>query len=1171
MSASAVLELSLRRWPDGAVAVEPRLRLPAAAADVHLAPGPAPLARIDAAALLELASDADAYGHALTAMLCADPRVAEALIAARAQAEALNAPLRIRLRLDPADDVLHALRWETLQDPRRGSPLAASERVLLSRALDSAEPPPPPAPLQGDMRALAVVAAPPGLAQYGLAPIDLAAELARARAALAPAGLTVLGGPAAPATLPAIVAALRDGPDMFYLVAHGAVRGGEPYLWLDDGAGGPARVRGADLADAIAALARRPRLATLISCGSAGATADGGALAALGPRLAAAGLAVVLAMRDELSLETAALLLPALFAELRRDGVIDRALAAARAAILARPDWWTPTLYMRPDDGRIWAAPAPVVDAPRGLAADLPTPPDPARPPELAGFVGRSAALAALAERLHAGSALLVGMPGSGKTSLAAAFARQAPADTVFWHSFHPGDGLDALAWSLAGYLAHRGRAEVWELLQRGRLAGAQPPPPRVLLDYLLQSLRDLDALLCLDDLHHVADDPLAEQLVLRLRAEAGPGLRVLATSRVVPAFAESAGVIIVEGLPPAEAALLVATRGVVLAPEQLATLHTQTGGNPQLLVLALDALARGADPARLLADLTVAPDVERFLLREVDAGLDGDERRVLAALAVQLGYGASRPAVETLLDGASARRSLRDLADRGLVSIADGPAGREHRLHAIVARFYYDELGAQARAALHRRAAAFFEHDEPDRLRAALHYERARDHERAARLATENVAGALARGQARALAVLLARLPEAGLEPELRARVALTRGQARAFVGDVLAAQNDLAAALTAAEALPAGSSRGALVVRASVELAQLDQQTDPDAALALLRRGHEAAAGDLALEAEVLVCEGTTLMYRGDYDTAREVLTRALSSLGAASGPLRAAALLSRSAADAYAGDYDGAEADALEALALAEALGDEITLAKILTNLGLDQFHAGHWPEAAATLHRALELAERLGDQRARAAILYNLGLCEFSRGSFEAAEEHLSVAFELAERLELAEFAIDALCSLGELRTRLGQFAEARGALDKAEAVVAATGNAEQRPNVLVARAELLLALDEPGVAVAAAVEACALVGPLDDPVLLAICLRACGVARARAGDSAAGLADLERSVELSGDDDPYELARSKAALGAVIATANPSRAAALLAEARATFERLGARYDLERLA
>ena len=1165
MAPMAALELSLRRWPAGGYAVEPRLRLPGAAADVHLAPGAPPLAQLDAQALLAAALDPAAYGQALAAMLWADRRLGEALAAARAQAEALGLPLRLRLRLDAADGDLHALRWETLADPR-GAPLAASERVVLSRALDSAEPAPPPAPLAGELRALVVVAAPPGLELYGLAPIDAAAELARARAALAPTAPATLGGPGQPATLAAIAAALREGPDLLYLVCHGAMRGGEPYLWLEDEAGGPARVPGAALAEQVAALARRPRLAALVSCASAGATA-GGALAALGPRLAAAGLAAVLAMRDEVTQETAALLLPALFRELRRDGVVDRALAAARAQILGRPDWWAPTLYMRADDGRLWAEPAPAPGQ-----ADLPPPPDPARPPECPGYVPRRAALAALEARLDAGPALITGMPGAGKTSLAGALARVAPPDTVFWHTFHADDGLDSLIWALAGFLARRGRGEVWELLQRGRLAGAQPPPARVLFDYLFQSLRGLATLVCLDDLQHVADDPLAEQLVARLREEVGSQLRLLATSRLVPAYADAASIIALDGLSPEEAAELAALRGATLATAELAELHRQTGGNPQLLALALNALARGADAARLLADLTDAPDVERFLLREVDAGLGAEERRVLCALAAHMGYHVTRAAVEALLDGASARRPLRDLADRGLVMVVEGHEEREHRLHATVERFYYEELGAPALAAMHRKAGAYFEREEPDRLRAAMHYERARDGARAAVLATADVLGDLARGQGRALAALLARLPEAGLEPGLLARLRLARGQARAFVGEVERAREDLAAALAAAEALPDGPGRRALVARACRELAQLGDQTDPAAALALLPRGLGPVAGDPEPGAELLVAEGTTLIFSDDYDEADAALSRALELLGPGPSPLRAGALMSRSTVSAYRGDAGAAEAAALAALEVATALGDELLTARILANLGLDQLYAGRWPEAAASLARALALSERLGDERARAGILLNLGLCALYRGEQDRAEEHLLASRELAERLELAEFATDALDALGELYTRLGRYAEAAAALDAAEATIAATGNAEQRPNLLARRAALLLAMGAPAAALATADEALALLDADDDPVLRAIFLRARGQARRAAGLGEQGQADLEGSLALLGDDEPYERARTAAALGAALAAGGEAaRGEALLREARATFAHLGAAYDLLRLS
>ncbi len=49
------------------------------------------------------------------------------------------------------------------------------------------------------------------------------------------------------------------------------------------------------------------------------------ALTALGPRLADAGIAAVVAMQGAISMETAAELMPAFFTELARDGVIDRA------------------------------------------------------------------------------------------------------------------------------------------------------------------------------------------------------------------------------------------------------------------------------------------------------------------------------------------------------------------------------------------------------------------------------------------------------------------------------------------------------------------------------------------------------------------------------------------------------------------------------------------------------------------------------------------------------------------------------------------------------------------------------------------------------------------------------------------------------------------------------
>jgi hypothetical protein len=54
---------------------------------------------------------------------------------------------------------------------------------------------------------------------------------------------------------------------------------------------------------------------------------------------------------------------PRLFAELERDGQIDRAVAAARAALPAALPWWLPTLWMAVRDGALWHEPVmPVAD-----------------------------------------------------------------------------------------------------------------------------------------------------------------------------------------------------------------------------------------------------------------------------------------------------------------------------------------------------------------------------------------------------------------------------------------------------------------------------------------------------------------------------------------------------------------------------------------------------------------------------------------------------------------------------------------------------------------------------------------------------------------------------------------------------------------------------------------
>jgi hypothetical protein len=372
---AADVELSLRAAGSGEYVADLRFRDPAGGAGWERT---GCLVRLDTEALLAAAQDPATYGTRLRGMLFRDGALREAFARARSGA----GPVRLRLRLPgTSDDVLHAVAWETLResaDPAEGHFLFTDERLLLSRYLDSPDPTPVVRRARIGVRALVAVADPTDAAAWGLAPVDAPGELARAEAALRGLRVEVLARAhdGASVTLDRLTAALRGadgepGPDVLYLVCHGGRRragpdgrAGPPFLCLEAEDGRRAPVPAAEFVEALARLDRRPVLVVLVACQSAGRTHDADALAAAGPRLAAAGVGAVVAMQTDVTLTTVERLMPVFFRELLRDGVVDRALAAARAAVARdRPDWWAPVLFLRLRDGRLWAAPEALADA----------------------------------------------------------------------------------------------------------------------------------------------------------------------------------------------------------------------------------------------------------------------------------------------------------------------------------------------------------------------------------------------------------------------------------------------------------------------------------------------------------------------------------------------------------------------------------------------------------------------------------------------------------------------------------------------------------------------------------------------------------------------------------------------------------------------------------------
>lgn len=367
----ATLEIGLYRWGPENYALDLRHSRSGSEVEARTEQIIRPLADFDRKRFLPHLLDPRAYGRLLWACLFGDPRARDLLVRARGVAQELEVPLRLRLCVGPEMPYLHDLRWETLCDPDDplAAPLFTREDILFSRYLISGDIRPVRPRPRAELRALVVIANPSNLNKYRigdveLAPIDVKEQMQLAEAGLgdiAVTALVTLDAPQGQATVENILDRLRepDGFDILYLVCHGALIRGEPRLWLEDEDKTAEVVAGTELAARIRELTNRPRLAILMSCQSAGTGDDArlgsqGALTALGPQLADAGIAAVIASQGNLTYPTQKELVSTFFRELLRDGQIDRALAVARGAVRDRPDAWMPVLFMRLNSGCLW-------------------------------------------------------------------------------------------------------------------------------------------------------------------------------------------------------------------------------------------------------------------------------------------------------------------------------------------------------------------------------------------------------------------------------------------------------------------------------------------------------------------------------------------------------------------------------------------------------------------------------------------------------------------------------------------------------------------------------------------------------------------------------------------------------------------------------------------------
>jgi serine/threonine protein kinase/tetratricopeptide (TPR) repeat protein len=805
-------------------------------------------------------------------------------------------------------------------------------------------------------------------------------------------------------------------------------------------------------------------------------------------------------------------------------------------------------------------------------------------------FVGREAELAYYLDRLTTQHlAIITGMPGIGKTTLALQLAQRfAGSSSTFAHAFHEGEGAEVIVWELAKFLAWHEQQDLWGMLRGAQQTGSKPPPIEVLFDHVLHLLRGRRYLLILDNFQYIEHDPLMDKLLERLRALLASGeVSVIIASQRKPAFASTSDYAVLTGLGSADAIRLLAQRGISLSPEVTDQLYRLTEGNPQLLTLAVGALHGAEDPERLVRHVAESENIEHYLMTAIDQRLNEEERAIMSAVSVFQGYAATRDAIEAALEDStriagSIKRLLSDLRSRYLLLESDSAAGKAYAQHETVRGFYYALLNRRERLALHRRAASYFDTEAPDALQAARHFDLALEHERAAQLATADVWGAINRGQAQNLRALLDQLMGRSLSPIALAAVHVTRGQTCAFLGDRAIAQESFHTALAKLEAVPSDKTVKVWQARAHLGLADVVQDEALPEAVTWLQRGLKTVAGLNVLEEAIMHIQlGSVQVGMANYAEAQreteeglrllppnEALTSATLTSDALTSDAhwRAVGLMDLGIVYWKRGEVQRGTEFYQQALKIYDQAQDLWGMIPVQLDLGIEFDRAGQWPEAVKMYQAALDQANRLGAARFQMMLELAFGIINTKQGLDDLAQAHLLRCIELARTRTFNEALLAGLSSLADLHIRRQEWDTAEQALNEAEPLALSMDAKYQLTEVWRSRASIALArgqIDQAHETIEKTIDLCR---DLELKTDEGMCWRVLGQVFAASDRLDQANDAFARSLGLV-QDDGYEVARTQLEWGRALLDTNHDRATSLLHEARNTFERLGAQRDV----
>jgi ATP/maltotriose-dependent transcriptional regulator MalT len=660
-------------------------------------------------------------------------------------------------------------------------------------------------------------------------------------------------------------------------------------------------------------------------------------------------------------------------------------------------------------------------------------------------------------------------MAGIGKTTLAAALAREHADQPVFWMTLAAGVNIsiEAVARQLALFLLAHGQQHVMPLIQHLDSA-AQPLPPNQQLALICTSLAQLNAagqapLLCFDNVHLALEDPALINLLNQLVATTPAKLLLASRTEVrLPGIAA----LRLGGLERAEGLRLVGRLGGDLAPDLAERLLKKTGGSPMLLRLAIGYLHDGRDDlASAIERLEHAPHIASYLLDTLLAHLTPQTLRLLALLAL------FRKPID--LDGPTLPDLSEVVISQEDFSMALAEIRRwnliDHPAQATLQPLVRDQLlvslapDRRQRRVLHRIAAAWFEQIDTDVVEAAYHYACADDLESAVEVLTDRQSLVLSRSQAYAAVEivddLLARARRRSDDQNsIIRRLMLIRGDLLVNTLRATEAEANYRQAL-AATAQP--TLRAFIIQRLADSLAQRGQASD---ALRLCQDARAAlSASDTLLLAQIASTESHANLTVGEHDAALRSAEQALAladqidevlphraaeievrirlvigsilrvrqQFGAALAQLQSGIAAIRRAGTTQSeshydlaigsllfvqGDLQAALAWCDETLPRLQTRGESLAAGRLLNLRAFCLLYRGRLAAALAAVDQSQAIAEIIGDT-------YSLNVAQIRRSRILIALGRIAEARVLIERAVAAAESAGAIRDLGYLLDRL----------------------------------------------------------------------------------------------------------------------------------------------------